>query len=285
MTKSLPYSLFHEYYYQWSLKKKFTSHSHALYEIYYFHGGKGDFLLGGDSIALQPGDLIIMDGLAPHGPKVQAGDEYVRSMFQFDPSVIRYFDERLHGFNPLLPFERLLHCHIRLAGEYKAEFEDILQRLNRFYVQRDKISSSRFLMAFYDMLIFIYSRCERQLEKAARPASEKERSVREVVSFIEHRYAEDITLDRLEKQVYRSKQYLAKIFREATGMTIIDYLHRRRINHAKLLLSLDRTSSVTDVCYEVGFKNLSHFSRLFKEQEGVSPERFKRLARQAGENG
>jgi len=129
--------------------------------------------------------------------------------------------------------------------------------------------------------MFIYGQCERMLRAAVAPVSERERSVRKIVSFIEHRYAEDITLDQLEKQVYLSKQYLSKIFREATGMTIFDYLQRRRINYAKLLFSLDPASSVTDVCYDVGFKNLSHFSRLFKEQEGVSPEQFKKAALQA----
>ena len=281
MKRPLPYSLFCEYYYNWPRKKKFSFHSHTSYEIFYFHSGKGDFWLGDQKISLQPGDLIIMDGLTPHGPKVYADGDYVRTMFQFDPSIIRYFDKQLHGFNPLLPFEQLYHCRIRLAGEAKAEFEDMLLRLSRLYARQDLISSSRFLMAFYDMLMFIYGQCERMLRAAVAPVSERERSVRKIVSFIEHRYAEDITLDQLEKQVYLSKQYLSKIFREATGMTIFDYLQRRRINHAKLLFSLDPASSVTDVCYDVGFKNLSHFSRLFKEQEGVSPEQFKKAAFQA----
>ncbi|CAG7654313.1 helix-turn-helix domain-containing protein [Paenibacillus allorhizosphaerae] len=284
MKLPLPYSLFGEYYYNWPKKKKFSFHSHALYEIFYLHSGKGDFWLGDRRISLHPGDLIIMDGLTPHGPKVYADDEYVRSMFQLDPSIIRYFDKQLHGLNPLLPFEQLIHCRIRLTDEYRAEFEDMLLRLNRLYVRQDLISSSRFLMAFYDMLMFIYGRCEHLLGSTAIQASERERSVRKIVSFIEHSYAEEITLDRLEKQVYLSKQYLSKIFREATGMTIIDFLHSRRINHAKLLFSLEQASSVTDVCYEVGFKNLSHFSRLFKEQEGISPERFKKLTHQAKES-
>lgn len=281
MKQSLPYSLFGEYYYNWPKKKKFSFHSHTLYEIFYLHSGKGDFWLGDQKISLHPGDLIIMDGLTPHGPKVYADDDYVRSMFQFDPSIIRYFDKQLHGFNPLLPFEQLFHCRIRLNDECRTEFEDMLLRLNRLFTRQDIISTSRFLMAFYDMLMFIYGQCEHLLGSIATGVSEKERSVRKIVSFIEHSYAEEITLDHLEKQVYLRKQYLSKIFREATGTTIIEYLHRRRINHAKLLFSLEQASSVTKVCYEVGFKNLSHFSRLFKEQEGISPEQFKKGAIQA----
>lgn len=61
----------------------FVFHSHDQYEIYYFHEGKCNYLIGDRIYVLEPGDLILMDGMTLHCPKIEKGAKYVRSFIHF----------------------------------------------------------------------------------------------------------------------------------------------------------------------------------------------------------
>lgn len=282
MKQFFPYSVCNNYYYCWGQRSIRTYHSHYLSEIYYFHSGSGEYILGDTIIQLTPGDLIIMDGLTPHGPKFGSlQDEFIRTMFQFEPYAARLFEQQ-NGINLLRPFEELRNCKLHLEGEEKEEFEHILKRFNRFYRKKDIVNSGRFLMAFYDMLLIIYEKCQDRCTGTGASLTDKENMVRKVMDYVEQSFAEEITLDSLVKQFHVSKQYLSKIFREITGLTIMEYIYRRRINQAKILFYLEKENAVTDVCFKVGFKNLSHFSRKFKLQEGLPPEQYRRMVHRTG---
>lgn len=274
-----------DYYYHWrGLKHGLTFfHTHPQYEIYYFHSGDCDYTLGQRTIRLAPGDLIIMNGMTPHGPSVCGPSEYVRTMLSFDPYLVQVFDSNLRACDPLKPFHVLRNHHFRLPPDARAECEDILTRINRFYYQNDLVQYNRFLIAFYDLLMFIQIQSRPAMGEKQRGDLEREEYVDRLIRFIEQHYMEDLKLDDLVKEVHVSKFHLMKLFREATGKTITDYLYERRINQAKLLFLYEKEISVTHVCYEVGFKHLAHFSRLFKKQVGHTPETYKKLAHAAGE--
>ncbi|TMV47206.1 helix-turn-helix domain-containing protein [Paenibacillus mesophilus] len=274
------YPLFNEYYYQWQSPFVKTFHTHPQYEIYYFHQGKCDYLIGDQVYTLEPGDAIIMNGMTRHGPIVQRDAEYVRSMYSFYPEMVRVFHPMLGPLNPLRPFETLKNWRIRLRGEQKEEVEDILRRINKYYYCQQAIEFNRFLVAFFDLLWIFYDECRSDMERSTEGSgayeSEKERNVQTIISLIEERYSERITLDMLEKSVFMSKHHLSRIFRELTGMSIIDYLYKYRINQAKIRFICNRNSAVNEVYREVGFQSMAHFSRLFKKFVGLSPEQFRR---------
>ena len=267
--------LFDEYYYLWDYPFTKTLHTHPFYEIYYFHSGKCNYQIGQKTFELQPGSLIILDGLTPHGPIVDKKYDYVRSMFTFHPSIMQLVNEKAMLFNPMRPFEKLKNYHIPLTGAAKQEFEAGLQRINQLYGKRDLIDIQRLLLSFLDMLLFIYELCKEKMDHTEVLQTSKEEKVKAITHFIENHYYEPITLEYMEKKLYINKSYLSRVFRELTGMTIIDYLYKHRIHRAKLMLYQHRTISVTEVCHIVGFKHLPHFSRLFKQKVGMSPEQYR----------
>jgi transcriptional regulator GlxA family with amidase domain len=67
----------------------------------------------------------------------------------------------------------------------------------------------------------------------------------------------------------------SRSFRKNSGMTFVQYVNRQRIQRACELL-INTNVSVTDVCFRVGYKNLSSFDRQFQVQKGISPRRFRR---------
>lgn len=60
-----------------------------------------------------------------------------------------------------------------------------------------------------------------------------------------------------------------------TGLTFREYLARRRIARAKELLR-DKGRTITDIFRDVGFKDMTHFGRVFKKLEGQLPSEFRR---------
>jgi AraC family transcriptional activator of pobA len=72
-----------------------------------------------------------------------------------------------------------------------------------------------------------------------------------------------------------SAGYLSDILKQESGKTALEHIHIYLISEAKnLLIGADR--SVSEIAYALGFENLSYFSRLFKKEVGISPNRFKK---------
>jgi AraC-like DNA-binding protein len=254
-------------------------HSHPRYEIYYFQGGKCNYLIGDRIHVLQPGDMFLMHGMTLHRPHVYPGEPYIRTILHFEPSYVEELTKNSFSTDLMAPFRELRNHLLPLRGEVRLEVEELLRRMARFYLPNVPGKYDRFLIAFLELLMLIHECCERPLEELRDLPTEKERHVQNIISFIQQNYQEDLNLDILEKELHLSKYYLTRIFKEVTGVTIFTYLFQRRINEAKVKFLMDSFSSVSDVGYEVGFKHPAHFSRVFKEQVGMTPEKFRQQMR------
>lgn len=83
-------------------------------------------------------------------------------------------------------------------------------------------------------------------------------------------------LELLAAKVNMSVSKLSKLFRYIFGESIYNYYQKMRMNKAIYLLR-EKRQSVSAVGYELGFSNLSHFSRLFEKHIGVTPKKFSKM--------
>jgi AraC-like DNA-binding protein len=67
-----------------------------------------------------------------------------------------------------------------------------------------------------------------------------------------------------------------RFFKKNTGKTFIEFLNEFRITHACKLLA-ESDFSITDICYECGYNNFSHFNSYFKKITGKSPSEYRKL--------
>jgi len=258
-------------------------HSHTFYEIYYFHEGKCNYLIGDQIYTLSPGDLILMYGMTLHCPKIDPSVPYIRTIVHFDPAILKPFLEIPQAIPFLQPFDQFKNYRLSLRGADKEEAERILGVMREHQLRGDPVGDSRLRLAFVDLLHFIYERCLQPLRRQKEFPSDKERTVQDVIAWLEGRYADDeLSMERIQSELHLSKSYLAKIFKEVTGATIFEYVFRKRINEAKILFLLNPELAVTEASFRLGFKHLAHFSRLFKQQVGVSPEKYKKQVRVGG---
>ena len=103
-----------------------------------------------------------------------------------------------------------------------------------------------------------------------------------VLRYIEQALSGKITLESLADQAGVSRALFAREFSARFHCTPHRYLNHRRIQRAKQLL-LDRHLGCADVAYAVGFSGQSHFTQIFREFEGCTPQAFVRAARSGSE--
>jgi AraC-like DNA-binding protein len=108
--------------------------------------------------------------------------------------------------------------------------------------------------------------------------SETQRLVRKAMACIHEQYAAPISLKDVAHSVGISKEYLARCFHQETGVTLVTYLNRYRISQAKARLEAGQ-QNLTDIALEVGFSSVPYFSRVFRQEVGVSPSAYRQAGR------
>jgi AraC-like DNA-binding protein len=98
--------------------------------------------------------------------------------------------------------------------------------------------------------------------------------VAQMLSFIEERYAEPLTLDVLAVALGRSKRYLATEFRQQTGQTVHGFLTQVRVYHAASLIRAGE--KIEAISLLVGYRSKKNFYRHFREHLGVTPTAYRR---------
>jgi YesN/AraC family two-component response regulator len=101
------------------------------------------------------------------------------------------------------------------------------------------------------------------------------KSLQRAMFFVEKHLNSSVSLDDVAREAGMSKFHFCRVFKTVTGLTFRGFLARRRIARAVELLH-DNDRSLTDVCLDVGFKDMSHFSRVFRKVTGELPSHFRR---------
>lgn len=99
--------------------------------------------------------------------------------------------------------------------------------------------------------------------------------VAKIADYIHTQYKHSISLDDMARDLHISKFHLHRSFTNAKNCTPMEYLHKVRLDQAKLLL-LTTSFDITSIAYEVGYRSVSTFNRAFKKCYLVTPTELRR---------
>ena len=103
----------------------------------------------------------------------------------------------------------------------------------------------------------------------------KQINIAKAINFIDTNCIMPLSLGEVARESGMSKFYFARTFKLVTGQTFKNYHNHKRIEKAKKMF-LQQKRSITDVCFSIGFNDVSYFNRTFKKIEGISPSCFKK---------
>jgi AraC-like DNA-binding protein len=103
-----------------------------------------------------------------------------------------------------------------------------------------------------------------------RDPSAQEKRTHPILSYIESHLQREISLNDAANLCCMERFQFSRTFKQEQGIGFREYLVRHRIERAEKLLN-NPHASVSDVAFTVGFKDLSHFSRMFRRHKGLAP--------------
>ena len=95
-----------------------------------------------------------------------------------------------------------------------------------------------------------------------------------MVRYIDENYAGKISLSGMSATLFIDKYYMCRVFKKATGLTIIEFINNKRLAEAERMLK-GTAKTVTAVAMSVGFNNASYFTEMFKAKYGMTPGEFR----------
>lgn len=261
-------------------------HSHHEYEIYFFGGGECKYLINNRIYDLQPGDIILLDGLTLHKPNPRSIHTYMRSMLHFSPTWLHELLSVLGASKLLEPFQNLNNCLLRTGNDESGQFvEGRIERIANLLVQIDEetqrtgqksgLTEAELKMELVQLLLGIYKMTQKEFTHLRKTMTGKEQHAEAISSWLDAHYTEKVSLDQLAAELNLSKYYASHIFKEVTGFTVMEYVMGCRLNQVRYLLEMEPDQSLTEVSRSAGFESVSHFSRYFKDKMGITPSRYR----------
>lgn len=259
-------------------------HDHEFYEIVYVIDGfclhvcndTSSLLMAGDIVALRPGDA--------HRYRGQRNVHIINFLFLPEAlgnaiEEVRTLPGMADFFGGAKPADAPLHRHLSLPDRERVQrfFEEMTRE--RAEKQAGWILRSRALLL--DFLVF-FARIFSARFPAKQPDNPYMGYVSAALAEIEARYHENLTVMEIAASLRISPDHLTRQFRQAMGITPIEYLRRFRFARALELLRQQRP--VGEVCGAVGFRHLSHFSREFKTLFDMTPSAFQRQSLESKKN-
>lgn len=248
-------------------------HFHPEYEIVYVSNGRGKRHIGDHVSYFEDGDLIFLGPDLPHfGFTEEIDEEHVEIVVQMKEDFlgIGFFSiPEMQDIRRL--FERAKQG-ISFNGETKIAAGKDLKQLPR-------IEGFDRLLLLLKILQRMARSSEYELLQASAfgievNAQDHER-IQKVYRYVEDNFKEDVSLEAVAGRVNMTVPAFCRYFKRLTNKTFTQFVNEYRVAHACRLLA-DESMPISNVAYDSGFNNISHFNKQFKTFTHASPREYRK---------
>ena len=263
------------FYYSDTHFRSVGSHSHDYYELYFFEEGAVTMVIGEKPYALQSGDVIVIPPGIDHRVLLTDPEKpYRRFVLWLTPAYLIALEKRSPDYGYLLR---------RSADQDRYVYRFDLPTFNalrtRLFTLLDEIHADRFAretaidLSISDLLLYLGRTVYEQEQR--RDRKEQLSRYEAITQYVDEHLDEHLSLDTLARQFYLSKYYLVHLFRENTGLSVHQYILKKRL--AACCDAMRGGAAVGEVCRQWGFGDYSAFYRAFRKEYGMSPSAYLEL--------
>lgn len=261
-------------------------HRHQFFELAYVTGGSVEHTLNGEKGILKEGDYFIVDYGIEHSYKNSKNLTLINCLFL--PECI---DETLSDCKM---FDELLQvCFIRY---YRRYFSRIKTPVNQIFHDDDKRVLALLLgmqeeyskkqigyeEIFRSRLMEILTLTMRKIfyqEAGKAQKAVQSEMILSAIGYFDRHYREHGLLEKFCREHHYSTQYISRKFHRETGMTVLEYVQRIRVEKSCELIA-GSDYSIREIGLFVGYENMKYFSRVFQKLIHMSPGEYrKKVAR------
>ena len=241
------------------------SHHHDFLEISIILEGESDYYVEGKHLHLGAGQLLLFNPGINHYEQQPIGT-YSHQLHIGLSNISLYGLAWNHFPNKQAHFD---------LGEYQHDLLEKAWRVTKEYREEQPEFQLMVKALIIELSVLILRSLQKNQHNAietglSKTAKRKQQIVNHAIYYLENHHNKEITLELLAEKLFVSPTYLSKIFKEATGVSPINYLIRVRMKHAHNLLEHNQLP-IRDVAQAVGYQDAYHFSKLFKKNYGVAP--------------
>jgi AraC-like DNA-binding protein len=255
-------------------------HHHPELELVLIKKSTGARFVGDSISRFGPGDLVLIGSHLPH--MWQNDSIYFENEIEDSAETIAcHFKEDFMGncfanVPELKPIKVLLEKAKRgivFMGKSRSVGQEILENMLR-------CNDFDRLVKLTQLLNILAN--EPEVEQISSPgfvasfSQEESRRLDNIYEYIHNKFKEDISLEKVAELASMNTSSFCRYFKKTTGKTFSHYLNTVRIGYACKLLIEDRYT-ISEICYESGFNNISNFNRQFKTITNYSPSTYSKL--------
>lgn len=245
-----------------------SNHFHEGYEVLLsLSNTSGSFFVENNLYPLKRGTLLMIKNTVLHHSVADPNIFYERYVLHFTKETLSAISTPQTDL--ISKFNRINHC-IELNEDELLFLSSLFEKCSQVesYVFGNDIKRNLF---FIELLLKICSFLDEK-EPTSTTITTNFVRVKPILDYIKNNISKELTLDSISNHFFISKYHLCRIFKEATGFTIISYIINYRILKARELLRKGVNVQITAEL--VGFRNYAHFIRSFGKISGISPGRY-----------
>ncbi len=234
-------------------------HCHPTYEVYCFLDGDAEYMVEGKRYHPAPGTLLLLPPNVFHGVKVLSSRPYDRMALHFAPELLP--PESAPAL--LAPFMAEKACYPRTEGYRLEGYFRALLECRELPAPLQDIALPARLTALLTQVGLIALRTQ----PLCAPPEQAEGIAGRLIAYVNDHYTQPMSLAELAGRFYLSKNQLNRIFRRATGTTIMDYAARKRVALVQRLVR--EGTPAQQAAARAGYGDYSNYYRQSKRIAGA----------------
>lgn len=228
---------------------------HEELELLYCVRGTGKAICGSKTMLMEPGHIYAMNPGEMH-------------MF-LDHGQLHYYCLILD--NSFLS-QNYLDLEPLQSDIVSPKANDLYQRIADTIESNEPYRVAQVRALALSLVVHLLQNFKSSTTKQSTQVTNRERIVKQAVSYIRENYSHKLNLQNIADHVGFSKYHFARLFKSATGMSVIAYLNQIRCKEAKKLL-LQKKYSVSQVAALCGFESTTYFSSVYATIMGTPPSK------------
>lgn len=251
-------------------QREFAFHYHDFNKIMILLKGNINYTIEGKNYLLKPYDIVLVNAGEIHRPTILDDSSYERIIIYASTQFLNVNSDNNYNLNDCFERAKIEHSNVlRIHSIDKSKLYQVCLELENSFADQ------AFAKELYQKILFLEFMIHLNRTTLSNHINYIDSSLgnvklQQILEYINEHLVDDITIDKLSAYFYLNRYYLMHFFKDETGYTIGNYITEKRLLLARQLIQ--NGSSITEACYQSGFKNYSTFSRAFKKAYNTVPK-------------